>query len=493
MASAAAEAINEPLAQAYATSWQRVQAEQAAIANDPTKWRAQRRLREAQARISVEMRRLNAITRKHMAERFPDVYRLGVASVTGQAPTAFSMVHREAVETIAGGLYNDLLSATANVDKSTREFIRAVAGDEELRALVQGDTAQAAARRMSQIVQDKGIHAVRYSNGARHGLAEYSEMAIRTQTGVAYNTGVLRSCGQEGIGFVEVFDGPNCGWTSHDDNLANGKIVTLQEAGAHPLSHPNCRRAFGARPDIKSPEQAAQGGQTTPEQREAQLAQDRASPRYDRRREERVERMRADRHAARLSAHDARVRTPAAPNLSMEEASSMYDAAPGSEQDKAAAVYRALGYDGLPEVVPESQIAARAAEGPTGVLHRTFAEEDHLRQFREGQYYVGDGISGTGTYAVEGTVEEFREYVERALPFSAQQPANSLQMTMARDARVLDADRRVLRELSDGATGRIAGDPTLVAAVQGFDAVRLSRSTETFMIILNRARTIVAG
>jgi hypothetical protein len=43
---------------------------------------------------------------------------------------------------------------------------------------------------------------------------------------------------------VRIFDGTDCGWTSHDDpDLANGSVRTLEEYKRQPLSHPNCQRA----------------------------------------------------------------------------------------------------------------------------------------------------------------------------------------------------------------------------------------------------------
>ena len=45
---------------------------------------------------------------------------------------------------------------------------------------------------------------------------------------------------------VQVYDGPECGWTEHDDpDLADGSLRTLEEADEYPLSHPHCQRAFG--------------------------------------------------------------------------------------------------------------------------------------------------------------------------------------------------------------------------------------------------------
>lgn len=69
-----------------------------------------------------------------------------------------------------------------------------------------------------------------------------------TETANAYNHASLAGYAQTGlVDEVEVFDGPDCGWTSHDDpDLAHGSKRTLEEARRQPISHPNCQRAFGA-------------------------------------------------------------------------------------------------------------------------------------------------------------------------------------------------------------------------------------------------------
>lgn len=68
----------------------------------------------------------------------------------------------------------------------------------------------------------------------------------RTETATAFNVGAIT--GYRGSGLIEkvrVLDGTGCGWLYHDDpDTANGKIVSLDEAQAHPIAHPNCLRAF---------------------------------------------------------------------------------------------------------------------------------------------------------------------------------------------------------------------------------------------------------
>lgn len=72
-------------------------------------------------------------------------------------------------------------------------------------------------------------------------------MIARTETANVYNHLALSGYEEGGYGSVIVFDGPDCGWTSHDDlDKANGTVRTLAEAREHPIAHPNCGRAFGA-------------------------------------------------------------------------------------------------------------------------------------------------------------------------------------------------------------------------------------------------------
>ena len=68
----------------------------------------------------------------------------------------------------------------------------------------------------------------------------------RTETANAYNVGAILGYRESGIiGQLRVLDGATCGWLTHNDpDRANGKIVTLDEAQANPISHPNCVRAF---------------------------------------------------------------------------------------------------------------------------------------------------------------------------------------------------------------------------------------------------------
>ncbi|MFF3565364.1 hypothetical protein ACFYXS_35500 [Streptomyces sp. NPDC002574] len=70
---------------------------------------------------------------------------------------------------------------------------------------------------------------------------------------MAYNAGTLNRAREAGVLHMEVFDGADCGWTSHQDpDKATGTLRTVEEAAAWPISHPRCGRALGPlpRPDV---------------------------------------------------------------------------------------------------------------------------------------------------------------------------------------------------------------------------------------------------
>ena len=67
------------------------------------------------------------------------------------------------------------------------------------------------------------------------------KMIARTELALIDQEAATDRYREAGIKAVEVFDGPGCGWTSHDDgDVANGSIRTINQAEAQPLSHPNC-------------------------------------------------------------------------------------------------------------------------------------------------------------------------------------------------------------------------------------------------------------
>lgn len=229
-----------------------------------------RTLRAIEIRIERLLDEVDVSTRRWIADVYPKIYHLGAVTgsrAVGAVFDAWTDLHRNAIQRLAADTFADLLEATAFVRADTRRFIQEstkLVGQ----SVVEGIPAMRGGTQLERVLRERGIAAVIYRDGSRHGLAEYAQMAIRTKTAVAYNTATLNAGQLAGVQFYEVFDGPDCGWTRHDDSDgALGKIVTYEESLEWPISHPQCRRSFGARPEIRTADQAASAGRSvTPEQ-----------------------------------------------------------------------------------------------------------------------------------------------------------------------------------------------------------------------------------
>lgn len=262
--------IADPLLKAYRDAWRTIIAEQNKIqallldekpdTNLAVRLRARRaRLRQIQASIEDALKGLDTTAEQWAAKQIPGIYAFGQADAAEaigkiQGNTvgySFTQADSKAVEQMATGIYHDLLAATDGVRKSTKALIRTVAKNQSLNAAITGGTPKQVARQVTKILAEKGISAVTYSNGARVGMADYAEMAIRTSSAKAYSQGSINTAASLDVTVWEVFDGPDCGLTYHDDpTLADGLIMDQLACETYIISHPNCVRAFGPRPDL---------------------------------------------------------------------------------------------------------------------------------------------------------------------------------------------------------------------------------------------------
>lgn len=279
---AAIAAIEDPLLQAYAKAWAEIEEAQQRIVDDPVRWRQRRRLAELQQAIEDKMAELDATTREWASTQIVRPYAMGAAAGAAElaqpAAAVWNMLPQEAISRIASDTLADLLKATRYVRRTTKTLIRAIARDEILGKLTQGRTAVQAGQRVQKILEQRGIHAIRYSDGSRHGLREYSQMVVRTKTAEAYNLGSIEAQEVLGVSFWECFDGPSCGLTTHSDPVrALGKVFDRETALKYPVSHPNCRRSWGARPDVLTADAARAVSSTVTDQQTAdQVQADRA-------------------------------------------------------------------------------------------------------------------------------------------------------------------------------------------------------------------------
>lgn len=249
--------------------------QQRQLADDPRLWRKQSRLRELRAATLSAMDQVDEANRAWLGDGFPRVYGLGASNAASTVGGSFSWAkpHVDAVTVLANDLFGDLLQATDGVRKSVKRLVATLARQQTIRAVAGGQTAVQAGGVLADLLEARGIWAVRYSDGSLHGIGEYSAMAVRTKSAVAYNVGTLNMGTGAGTDWYECFDGAGCGWSAHDDPLrANGRIVRASEAFDQPIAHANCRRAFGPRPDVTSEQEAAGATPSTTLEQQADQA-----------------------------------------------------------------------------------------------------------------------------------------------------------------------------------------------------------------------------
>jgi hypothetical protein len=277
-----ADAVREELARLYRAAQESIDRRLAELAADPAAAARRGALRRQLLELSQDVTRiagdLDSAAREWTSRRLPEVYAMGGADT---APDTFGWAQSdvEAVRQLAVDTYGDLLRSTRFMRRDVKAFIREATRGQARVALLEGTTATRAGEQLARQLRDRGVNAVRYKNGALHSIGDYSDMVLRSKTAEAYNRGAISSLRSAGVTFVEVSDGPDCGWTSHDDaDKANGTIRSVDEAERYFIAHPRCARSFGGRPDITTPGQATQQRALRPaeQRRQAQAEQTRA-------------------------------------------------------------------------------------------------------------------------------------------------------------------------------------------------------------------------
>lgn len=261
----AAQDAVDPLLTLYRDAHLRLRAEQDALAGDPLRKARVSRLLELQQRVRREMDRLDRDAGRWIERHGGESYASGFAAQP--LDSTFTLIHRESARRLADDMFDDLLQATRYVRNDTRRFIAEAARIAAQSTVVDTTAQQAGRTMMKDLIDNHWIRAVRYADGSYRQIGDYSDMLIRTRTAIHFNLGGFEA-GREVV-YWETFDGPDCGWSAHDDlRLANGLIVTQDEARGYPIAHPRCRRAFGARPDLANKTQA-KDAQSSRKQRES--------------------------------------------------------------------------------------------------------------------------------------------------------------------------------------------------------------------------------
>lgn len=261
------EKIIAEISQALGAQWERVARKYRAILKAEDEGAKRRALANLRDMITAlrEYQAAMPVHAKALADVIAGQYWSGavLASARLGIPATWSVIHKDAVEMLAADTYADLLARSVDAEQTVFEIAQLIRKNaaRPLSGQALGGTTTSAAREFRQVLEEHGISSVVYRDGSKHAITEYTTMVARTKGRVAFNTGSLTSYTTAGVQYVEVFDGAECGWASHSDpDLANGSIRTVTEALEVPISHPNCKRAFGARPDLTTKKEADAAG-----------------------------------------------------------------------------------------------------------------------------------------------------------------------------------------------------------------------------------------
>ncbi|MER5738924.1 hypothetical protein ABT117_25030 [Streptomyces sp. NPDC002262] len=244
-------------------AWQRLADKQHAVltqlADNPRAGRSTATLEEFKTAIEDFRRRVDDEARQFVRRQLPYLYEEGARAAAEALGTTFTwtLFHRDALQALASDSYADFLRRSQEAERMATRFYRAVreAARREVPLLAAGNmtTKQAARNLARRLAAEHRLAHVVYRNGARVPVRAWAEAATLAKSAVAYNAGTLNRTREAGVTMVEVFDGLDCGWTSHQDpDKAARTLRTVEEAAEWPISHPRCRRSFGPRPDVGS-------------------------------------------------------------------------------------------------------------------------------------------------------------------------------------------------------------------------------------------------
>lgn len=211
-------------------------------------------LRTAQARFATATaafdRDATAIAAAWASRDLPVAYRDGALGALRRARAdtttwTWTSAHQTAVTALTAGFYTDLVRRISEAVRRAQAFARAVTTAARNRDLL-------AAAQVAELGQAYPLGTVIYANQARHPAQSWAASALIAQATIAANNGTLEAAMRDlGCRWVQIADGPECGWVDHPDtDHADHTLRSVQEAAAYPIAHPGCRRELIPRPDL---------------------------------------------------------------------------------------------------------------------------------------------------------------------------------------------------------------------------------------------------
>lgn len=219
-----------------------------------------RRIREALAQFNAAVaeydRSARAFTERWAAQDLPIAYRDGAlralrAAEQDEALFTWTTNHQAAITALTAPFWADLIRRITEAVRRAQAFARAA--QDAVRATAAVDAAA--------LLEQHPLDTVIYANQARHPVHSWAASALSWQGVITANTGAVNTARLElGAEWMEVRDGPECGWVNHPDtDHADGTVRSVEECATYPSAHHGCRREFYPRPDLTGRTDIASG------------------------------------------------------------------------------------------------------------------------------------------------------------------------------------------------------------------------------------------
>ncbi|MFJ8677224.1 hypothetical protein [Streptomyces sp. NPDC093589] len=201
-------------------------------------------------------RRARAFAERWAAQDLPIAYRDGAVRALERAAadrTLFGWTanHQAAITGLTAPFWADLIRRITEAVRRAQAFARAA----------QDAARSAAGVQAEQLLAGHPLDTVIYSNQTRHPIRSWAGAALSWQGVVTANHGAINAARDElGTEWMQVVDGPECGWVNHPDtDHADGTLRSLDECSTYPSAHHGCIRQFIPRPDLTGRTDIADG------------------------------------------------------------------------------------------------------------------------------------------------------------------------------------------------------------------------------------------
>lgn len=200
-----------------------------------------------QQALAAFSRDTGAVIERWVATDLPTAYRDGSLAMLDRADRphrswSWTRRHQSTVTTVTAQYYADLMGRLQEAIRRGHAFLRAATDAARARITQFGVGSFDA----DALRQQHPLDTVIYVNDARHPVETWAGAALSWQAVTTANAGAVTTAYEQlGCTRVQVRDGSDCGWTSHQDaDLADGTYRSIDDALAHPSAHPNCVREF---------------------------------------------------------------------------------------------------------------------------------------------------------------------------------------------------------------------------------------------------------